>query len=291
MDVRSGLFLGFLMLFCAAVVVPVSADTGFFIHSNIDGARVIVGDTVIGEIEEHECWVPWPYESNKEHLVIAADGYREVWDTLLQPWPGVPEHRYYRMQPLDPEMSLTDGDVRVLVHPAALNYVYVRDRSPGASDTWEFVGDWYGTEFTLHYLPMGIKEIMIKRTNFVDVSQEVYVIPNWETDIAFEMVRTEEPEPLDAAASVEYTQPERSVQKQASILVIETPAPEPVEQVQTASAGDVNDVVRSSSDTADVIPEDGEDGAVNVGGIMLIICVIGLFCGAGYLIFTKAQLV
>lgn len=281
MDVRLGIIL---IVFGSILVVPVMADTGYFVHCNIDGARVVVGDEVIGEIQDHECWVPWDSESNKEHLTIAADGYREIWDTLVQPWPDVPEHLYYRMKPTDPTVSGTDGDVRVLVQPAALNYVYIRDRSPGADDNWEFAGDWYGTEFTLHYLPMGQKEIMIKRTNFVDVSQEVYVIPNWETDIAFEMVRTEEPEPLDAAASVDYNQPEKSVQRQQSILVVETPTPaEPVVQVITAQT------IEDTATQTDEIPE--EEKPFNTLGALILVCFVGMFIGVGWYIFNRIQLV
>lgn len=280
MDVRSG----YLLILLCFLIVPAMADTGYFVHCNIDGARVIVADEVIGEIQEHECWVPWPYESNKEHLTIAADGYREIWDTLLQPWPGVPEHLYYRMTPTDPTVSGTDGDVRVLVQPPALNYVYVRDISPGiTSENWEFMGDYYGTEFTLHYLPMGKKEIMIKRTNFVDVSQEVYVIPNLETDIAFEMVRTEEPEPLDAAASAEYTQPDKTVQKQVSILVIETPTQEPVVQVTPAS-------IEGQTDTDDM-EEVTEEKSFNTLGALILFCFVGMFIGVGWFIFNRIQLV
>lgn len=283
MDVRSGIVF---LIFCV-LAVPVMADTGYFVHCNIDGARVIVADEVIGEIQDHKCWVPWPYESNKEHLTIAADGYREIWDTLLQPWPDYPEHLYYRMQPLDPETSVTDGDVRVLVQPAALNYVYVRDLSPGVtSENWEFVGDWYGTEFTLHYLPMGKKEIMIKRTSFVDVSQEVYVMPNWETDISFDMVRTAEPEPLDAAASVEYTQPEKSVQKQQSILVIETPTPEPVEQVLPLP---IAQTIEDTATQTDEIPE--EEKPFNTLGALILVCFVGIFIGGGWYMFNRIQLV
>lgn len=282
MFVRRAILFG---IFLSFLIVSASALDGYYIHCNVDGARVCVGDKVIGEIQDHVLWVPWTYGNDFPFMTISEPGYLDIWEKLEQPWPGMPEHRYYRLQPQDPRVVMYDGDIRILVQPSALNYVYIRDLSPGSDGNWEFYGDYYGSEFTVHYVPYGKKEVMIKRTNWEDVSQEVYVQANTEVDMYYEMVRTDYAENPSDVLSTEFTQHERTAAKEQSILVIETPTPEPVEQVTVTPAPTVEDTVTPTEE----IPE--EEKPFNTLGALILVCFVGMFIGGGWYMFNRIQLV
>ncbi len=276
--------ISFLVVFCVLFVVPVVADTGYYIHCNVDGAQVIVDGKVIGEIFDHQCWVPWIYDSNQQSLVIVKQNYFEIWDFLVQPWPGLPEHRYYRLNSEDRINYGVDGDVRVFVDPSALNYVYYRDGSLGGKDhNWVYCGNYFGRVFTLHYLPMGEIDIMIRRENYIDAVQSVVVLPGSEIDVAVRMVESNEPRPL---MGVDYNQPDKVIKKQPSILVVETPGSKSgyTEVVVELTTPDPTLLV----DVVDEIPDD--EATVNVIGILMLVGFIGLFVGLGYVFYLKSGL-
>lgn len=272
------------------LIQPVLAD-GYMVHCNVEGAEVVVGEEVIGTVQNNVLYVPWHYGNDFPFMAIKAEGYLEEWDKLDQPWPGEPEDVYYRLQPEDSTV-MNDGDLRVIVQPAGLNYVYYRDLSPdaveaGISNDWVFYGDVYGSEFVMHYLPAGKKEIKVERRNFEDVIMQATVYGNTQTDVSLgEMVRTKYLEEIDAAGHGEIKQAEAVAQRQTSFLVIETSTPEPV---VTVAENQITPVKESKKSFQEVEEEmDGENG-INIIGVFVLMGFVGAFLSGGYFLYSKME--
>lgn len=278
---------GFVVLM---LLVPAVAADGYIIHCNVDGATVLLNNEIVGTVQDHELSVPWKYGNDFPFMILKADGYLEEWDKLEQPWPGIENHLYYRLLPAA-YGTAEDGDIRVLISPTALSSVYIRDLSPNAeNDNWEYYGDYYGNVFIIHYVPVGKKEIKIKRRNFEDVSANIKVIGAQEVDVTFQTVRTAEIESINSAQMIELVESEKTAKRVESFLVVEENVEgedlqETLELVNNVEPSVATATIPPPIEGVDVLPDD--EKGINVLGFMILMGIICAFVGGGYVVYTK----
>ena len=196
------------------MVVPVSAEMGYIIHANVEGAEVYFGGWNVGTIDEnHQLYIPWEEDSTlaTSSLCILADGYIEIMDTLDRPIIDQIDHKYYTLIPYD-NSPLIFGTLHLVIQPNGGD-LYLR--KAGSSDEWEYYEPDFGGDNFFRYIPGGTYDLLIRKPGFVPVRDTVKIPKGNRIDLFYMMEEGEED--AEAAALGTY---------QLSVAPTPTPVPE-----------------------------------------------------------------